>query len=133
VRELGLVRSAVALAAAAFFILAASTSPSALPAPTVQCDYGDASSCSGAVRLALALADDQGQSVASAQVVSPNEPPAFANGDARGVYGRSGATAAAVVLRDATGSIISIVVIGTGGVSGAPGAWIADPSMYPAW
>lgn len=121
-------RSALVLAVVAFALLAAS----APPGPTVQCDHGNASACSEDVQLALALADQQGQPVASVQVVAPL-PTRF---DTNGVHyldPSSGQTLALVILRDAAATVTSIVEIGTIGVSQVPTAFAADPATHPAW
>ena len=60
-------------------------------------------------------------------------PVTFDTGGVHIVYSRTGADMAVVVLGDATGGVDFLVLIGTVGISRVPDAWVADPSIYPAW
>lgn len=125
-------RATLMVASVSLVILGASPAPS----PTIQCDVGDVATCNAYVQLALVLASEQGQMVASAELVSAQQPTAI-EGAASQVqyvqYFRSGADLGLVVLRDSAGSVTSLVLIGTIGISIVPNAWAADPSTYPAW
>lgn len=114
-------------------ILLGASSP---PSPTVRCDVGDATTCAAYVQLALALPSVQGQSVASAELVraEPAQATVGLLGDVHVVlHTRSGTDLGLVVLRDAAGSVTSLILIGSIGVSSVPMAWLADPATYPDW
>lgn len=125
-------RTSLLIAVVGLVLLGASPPPS----PTVRCDVGDAATCAEYVQLALALPSVQAQSVASAELVSaePAQGTIGPLGDVQIImHVRSGADLGLVVLRDAAGSVTSLVLIGTIGVASVPTAWLADPETYPDW